>query len=228
MTTEQPEGQEPVVEQVVDGALEAETPEAVQPQAPAPVEVTLEQVQGTQAYRNIQAENDRLRNVVQKHEQFVQQLQEQEDAALLTEYRDDPKVAAILQERATLRTQLGENPLAPQAQQEALKIQCAQSIVRDYGIPLETLMAADVSTGAEMEAYAKALKAVGSLASPQPTQTPIPTTPARQPALEHIPDAAIATQQPLQGWPQVQQAYAEGKIGTEEYKKQASIHGKEP
>ena len=227
MTTEQPEGQEPVVEQVIEGAPEAETPAPTPAPAPAPVEVTLEQVQATESYRNIQAENDRLRAKNKGYEDAALQTQRQEDAALLEEYGNDPKVVTVIQERAQYREQGG------QALEQAKKIQCAQSIAQDYGIPFETLMAANVSSGAELEGYAKALKASGgqqvpAAQTPAPTQTPTPTTPARQPALEHIPDAAIATQQPLQGWPQVQQAYAEGKIGTEEYKKQASIHGKEP
>ena len=231
MVTEQPEGQEPVVEQVADGeqveAPVAETPlvEApveVQAPAPAPVEVTLDQIQATQAYRNIQAENDRLRARQKIHEQAVLEAQRQEDAALLQEYSDDPKVQAIVRDRASYR---GQSVIA---QEETKKIQCAQSIGREYEIPFDTLMAVDVSNPAEMEAYAKGYRAVAASAqTPAPPQTPTIPTPTRQPALEHIPDAAIATQQPLLGWPKIQQAYADGNISTTEYKKQAAIHGKE-
>jgi len=226
MITEQPEGQEPVVEQIVDETQEVVTPAPVQVPAPTPAEVTLDQVQGTQAYRNIQSENDRLRNVVLKNEQFIQGILEKEDTALLEEFKEDPKVTALIQERATMRTQLGKSPSTSQAQEEALKIQCAQSVSQEFGVSYDSLMAADVSTATEMEAYAKALKAVGGLAMPQPAQTP--TTPTREPALPFTPDAAIATQQPLSGWPQVQEAYSVGKISTAEYQKQAAIHGKEP
>jgi len=228
MEKEQTEGLQPGEEQVTDGTPEVETPAPVPTPAPTPVEVTLEQVQGTPAYRNIQGENDRLRNVIQKNEQFIQGILERDDAALSEEFKDDPRIVTLIQERAAARTQLSQNPLAPQIQEEALKIQCAQSVARDFGVSYDTLIAADVSTAVEMEAYAKALKAVGSLAqTPAPAQTP-PDTPAKLPALEHTPDAAIATQQPLQGWPQVQEAYSEGKISTEEYQKQATIHGKQP
>jgi len=229
MVTEQPEGQEPVVEQVIEGTPEVETPASTPEPAPAPVEVTLEEVQATQAYRNIQAENDRLRTLSQRNEQLVREVRQRDDAALLAELGDEPRVRTLLEERRALEDQAAKVAVESQDLEELRKIKCAQSVAQQYGVSYDTLIAADVSTAKEMEAYAKALKAVGGLApAPAPTKTPATPTPARQPALEHIPDAAIATQQPLQGWPQVQQAYAEGKISTEEYKKQAAIHGKQP
>lgn len=231
MVTEQPEGQEPVVEQVKEGAPEGETPAPTPAPAPTPVEVTLEQVQAAPAYRNIQAENDRLRAEIGKNQRLIQEVRQRDDAALLAELGDEPKVRTLLEEKKALEDERAE--LGPDIEQ-AKKIRCAQSIAKDYSLSYDTLMAADVKTGPEMEAYAKALKAVGGLApAPAPTETPTtpaaaPTTPARQPALEHTPDAAIATQQPLQGWPQVQEAYGQGEMGEAEYKKQAAIHGKEP
>ena len=218
-----------------DQGTEQTTPETVVTEEapgegvpPAP-ELTLEQVQATPWFQELQGQRDRTKNLLRDSETSGEQarqqltaLQRQRDEELVGQLGDTQEVRDLVT-RIRQNEELAANLSVREAKVRHLEYEeLVGDLANEYGVDPEALRTADVKNALEMEVYAKALKSVAGTNQPE-------TTPARLPALSHAPDAAVTTSSTAAlGEAQIKDAYIAGDIDHAEYAARMKKIGKEP
>lgn len=221
-------------EDEVEGEAEAEAEAEVEGEKPgegvppAP-ELTFEQIQATPAFQQVQGERDRTKNLLRDTEtdaaaarQQLAQIRRQRDEDLVVQLGDSQETRDLVTrlretEEKAANLELREKKVAP-LEREAL----ARELGSEYSVDWQDLNSAEVKTGPEMEAVAKALKKERERAG-TPQQ---PGAPAKKPALGHLPDAAVSTAA-ARSWAQDQDDYIAGNITLEQYRAKALKAGKD-
>lgn len=215
---------EPTTEPATAVATEEKPGEGV---PPAP-ELTLEQVQATPFFQDVQGRHDRMKNLLRDSEtsgaetrQQLAKFRRERDEEVLTTLGDTPEVRDLV---ARLRhaEELEGNLAVRESKVTNLEHEgLVRELAQEYGIDPEALRTADVKDSVEMEAYAKALKSVAGTAQGGPK--------AKVPALTHQPDAALTTSSAAAlSEAAIKDAYIAGDIERPEYETRMAKIGKQP